>query len=95
MISIIATNIVKEENLESYKQLVEELAKKSNEEDGCILYTCMQSKEDRRIHKFVEYWKNQDAIDFHVETEHFKTIVPKLGNLLEEEGTIELFNVIT
>ena len=54
-----------------------------------------RSRENPCLFAIIECWKDQAAIDFHNNTEHFTGILPKLAALCEGEVSIELFNEIT
>lgn len=94
MVRIIAEHIIKQECIEQYHQLTKELVEKSRQEAGCIAYELEQSREDERVHAFVELWKDQEAIDIHNETEHFKRIVPLLGELFDGKESVKTYHKI-
>ena len=84
MIKIVARMLVKEGMVEQFKKTAEELVKKSQAEEGCIFYSLNVSVNNPRLLAFVENWKDQDAINIHNNTEHFKTILPQLTAMCEE-----------
>ncbi len=94
MIKIVARQVIKKECLEQYYTLVRELAEKSRAEEGNVFYTSNQSREDERVHAFIECWKDEEAIKLHNATEHFTRIVPQLAELFDEPETVELYNEI-
>lgn len=94
MILILAKQIIKPECFEKYHALTSELAEKSRLEDGCESYRSVRSKEDAREHIFVEYWKDQAAIDLHGKTEHFTRIVPQLAEMFDGEEVVEMYEVV-
>lgn len=83
MISIIAKNLVKEGKVEEFKAVAKELIEKSREEEGCISYNLNVDINNEHILTFIEEWKDKEAIQLHNNSTHFKTIVPKLGELRE------------
>ena len=89
MIKIIARQVVREECIEQYRALARELVEKSRREAGCIHYQSLQGLTDRRIHIFVEEWKDQAAIEAHNASEHFTRIVPQLGELFAGEEIVD------
>ena len=86
MIKIVAKMTVKEGCLETFKATAKELVEKSAAEAGNIFYTLNVSAGDPNQIAIIECWKDQAAIDFHNHTEHFTTILPKLGALCKEGG---------
>ena len=81
MIKIVAKNYVKPECVQAFKDTAKELIEKSRAEEGNVFYTLNVSLTD----------PNTLAIEFHNKTEHFTTIVPKLGEFCARKGDVELF----
>ena len=94
MIKIVAKNYVKPECLQAFKDTAKELIDKSRAEEGNIFYTLNVSKNDPNTLVFIENWKDQEAINFHNKTDHFTSIVPKLHEMCNSEGSVELFDEI-
>ena len=86
MIKIVAKMTVKEGCAEEFKAAAKALVEQSAAEAGNVFYTLNVSAEDPNKFAIIECWKDQAAIDFHNQTEHFTTILPKLGALCEEGG---------
>lgn len=94
MIKIIAKMLVKKDMTEDFKLAVRELVEKSAAEEGNVFYTLNASKENPCLFAIIECWKDQAAIDYHNNTEHFTTILPKLGEMCEGDTSIELFDEV-
>ncbi len=94
MIKITARQVIKKECIAKYHELVRELVEKSQAEEGNISYTSNQSLSDERVHCFIEYWKDQDAINAHNATEHFCRIIPQLGELFDEPELVDLYHEV-
>lgn len=94
MIKIVAKMKVKEAEVEKFKSTAKELIEKSRAEEGNVFYSLNQSNEDDQMFAFLECWKDQAAIDSHNATEHFTTILPKLGDLCEETQPVELYTEV-
>lgn len=84
MLMIIAKNCPKMENMDKFIELSKELVELSQKEEGCIKYTLNRNNDIENEFIFLEMWKDKDAADFHMNTEHFKRLVPAIGELLEE-----------
>ena len=93
MIAIIAKQIIKKSELEKYDTLVAELVEKSRNEEGNVSYVNVQDRNDERIRIFMELWKDQKALDLHDASEHFTRIVPQLGELFDEPGEVNFYDV--
>ena len=83
--TIIAQIFIKPEHVDAFLAATPDLIAKSRAEAGCITYNLYQDPNDRTKLLFFEEWKNQAAIDFHFETEHFKNF----GKMLEEFASAE------
>lgn len=94
MIVTIAKQVIKPECFDAYHALAEELAKASREEAGCVGYRSVQSEADNRVHLFIECWKDQPSIDFHVATEHFQRIVPQFAAMFADTEVVTRYQVI-
>jgi PTH1 family peptidyl-tRNA hydrolase len=94
MIKIVAKNYVKPECVQLFKDTARELIEKSRAEEGNIFYTLNVSKNDPNTLVFIEDWKDQAAIDFHNHTDHFLNILPKLAEMCNGEGDVELFEEV-
>ena len=92
MIKIVAKNYVKPGCAQTFIDTAKDLIRKSREEDGNVFYTLNVSKTNPDTLAFIECWKDQAAIEFHNKTEHFLTTLPKLAELCEREGEVELFD---
>ena len=68
-----------------WKRSWQRLAVPSREEEGCIEYGFYRDRADPTRMLAFEIWANQDALNFHFETEHFKAAIGKLEGLLAEQ----------
>lgn len=91
MIRIIARQVVKLECLPLYHRLAEELVLATRKEDGCLAYTLEQSVKDERVHCFVEEWRDQEAIDAHGASKHFRDIVPRFAELFDAGEMVDFY----
>ena len=92
MIKIVAKMVVREDAIGQFHELAKELVEKSRAEEGNISYSLNQSTADRKLHAFIEIWKDQAAIDAHNQTEHFTTILPELTT---EPQPVDLFTEVS
>ena len=93
MIKIIAKNPVKQENKSKFIETAKELIEKSRKEEGCISYSLYESTDGKYL-TFIEEWKDEKAIESHNNSPHFKSIVPKLGELIDGEMDVVLYKEI-
>ena len=93
MIKIIAKNPVSSENKAKFIETAKELIEKSRKESGCISYNLFESVDGKYL-TFIEEWKNEKAIEEHNNSDHFKSIVPKLGELTSGEIDVVLYKEV-
>ena len=84
MIKIVAKNTLKDGKKAEFIKTAQELIAKSRAEEGNISYSLFEDVNDEKIVAFIEEWKDLKAIEFYNNTEHFKRIVPMLGELREK-----------
>ena len=74
-LKIVAIMIVKPEAVKEILPVFQAVVQGSQEEEGCISYNLHQDINDSTRFVMLEEWKSQAAIDFHNNTEHFKTFI--------------------
>ena len=93
MIKIVAKNPITNENKTKFIETAKELIEKSRKESGCISYNLFESVDGKYL-TFIEEWKNEKAIEEHNNSDHFKSIVPKLGELTSGEMDVVLYKEV-
>lgn len=94
MIVTIAKQVIKPACFNRYHALAKELAEASRAEAGCVDYRSVQREDDRRVHLFIECWKDQKAIDLHCATGHFTRIVPQFAEMFDADELVTRYQVI-
>ncbi len=94
MIKIVSKMAVKPGNVEEFKKRIAPLVAASRAEAGNIQYTLNQHLSEPETLTFLEIWKDQDAINEHVHSEHFTTIFPTLMELCGDPIPVELYEEI-
>lgn len=72
-LKIVAIITVKPEAIKDILPVFQAVVQGSQEEDGCIFYNLHQDINDSTKFIMLEEWKSQDAINFHNNTDHYKT----------------------
>ena len=85
MISIIAKFSINDVEESKFLTLINGLIKLSLAEEGCIEYALQKHTEKPSTYCLIEKWKNSEAVDFHNNTRHFTTTVPKLIEIAKVE----------
>lgn len=91
MIKVVARTLVREDCIEQYHALAKEIVELTKQERGNVFYTMNQSMADKRLHAMIEAWESMEALNAHMASEHFKRIVPQMGQLAEENYPPELY----
>lgn len=83
-IVLIARLKVKKDSVEAAKKAALEIVRPSRDETGCINYDFHQLLDDESVFIWHETWKNQEAIDAHGSSGHFKEFSKAVEDLTEE-----------
>ncbi len=94
MINVVAKHFVKEDKVAEFIEKAKKLVECTLKEEGCIKYGLFQDENNPAILTIIEEWENKDALDKHMKTEHFLSIVPVLGALDEKPKEINLYKKI-
>lgn len=92
MIKVVAKKFVNEGKVEEVIKLYEELVQETRKEEGCIKYELYQDETEPRILAVIEEWENKDALNKHMNSEHFTRIVPMIGELTEKKKDLNIYN---
>jgi quinol monooxygenase YgiN len=82
---------VKAEQVEAFTAAAKAVIAASRAEPGCISYTLLQDPYDKTVFFFFEEWKNQQAIDDHFATQHFKDFGAQLKDMLAGKPAITIY----
>ncbi|WP_454254889.1 putative quinol monooxygenase [Pseudomonas sp. Marseille-Q8238] len=92
MLKVIAQDFIKPEYVEAVMPYYRELVEKTRQEERCIAYTLHINQKDPGHFIFIEEWPDRAALDFHCQTEHFRTLVPKIDAHQRQAGTYLLMD---
>lgn len=91
MVVVVAKNFIKKDKLEENMKLSKELIKETRKEEGCISYELHQDLEDETILTFIEKWESREHLQAHFESQHFKKLVPLLGETQSKETELNMY----
>ncbi len=94
MITIISDNIITQQKQQLFLSIVKQLVEESRKEKGCISYTLHQNTENPLHFCIMEQWEDENAIQQHNQTNHFKTLVPQMKDCREKQTKANHFRVI-
>ena len=79
MLKVIAEDFIKPEHVETVRPWYAELVEKTRQEPLCIAYDLFVDHTDPGHFIFIEQWPDQDALDAHCQSEHFRRLVPLIN----------------
>lgn len=82
---------VKPEAVDQFISYAAVIVLASNLEQGCLVYNLYQEVGKPSNFIFYEEYVNQEAIDFHNSTNHFKTFIGQIMEILDGSPAIEVF----
>ena len=95
MIKVVAKQYVKEGRLEEFLPIAKKLVEETNEKDaGCIRYEMYQDISNPLTVTVIEEWESDAALDAHMKSAHFQSLIPKLGELCEKPAEINLYKLL-
>lgn len=71
-----------------FRELSERMMVESNQEDGCLTYRILKDLYQENEYVIYEIYKDEDAFNFHVESEHYTVFLNAVMPLLTKEPTI-------
>ncbi|MFH1139611.1 MAG: putative quinol monooxygenase [Pseudomonadota bacterium] len=88
MLSVIAKLPIKEDKLEEAIGLVKELMSQVAQEEGTMLYTLNQDKNNPNTLVFMERYKDKNALAAHGATAHFQEFFKRSAGLMSGQPEI-------
>ncbi len=82
MVGIIAKLEIKEDKVDEFVAMFNELKKGVATEEGTLAYSLNTTKAEPNMYYIVERYANQDAVKIHGSTDHFKEFNGKVGACL-------------
>jgi quinol monooxygenase YgiN len=92
MISVIATLHCKTDALATLKIELKKLVLASSHEEGCIAYELYGSDDEPELYIITEHWKDNEALNRHKESTHYKYFVHIAPALLAKPVEIKIVN---
>ncbi len=91
MVLVIANVFVKDGSQATFIESAKKCVAETLKEDGNISYELKASVENNCIFTFVEQWESKDALNLHMNTEHFKTFGASIQDLLAKDLEINIY----
>ena len=84
------TFISKQDCIQELKDLLKTMVQASKDEDGCLLYDIFQVFTEPTKFIVVESWLNEEALDGHKNSEHYKYYKKNFEVFCEDKSSCEL-----
>ena len=75
-VAVVVEEQIKEGQKDAFVEYMREMIRLTHEEEGCIAYDLYESLDGSGEVVMVEVWESKEALDKHMETDHFKEFVP-------------------
>lgn len=82
---IIAKFFIKAGNVDAFKVAATEVIDNTRKEEGNIFYYLYQSVENPSEFIFYEKFKDQQSLDFHINTDHYKKFEDTFSKILSKD----------
>jgi quinol monooxygenase YgiN len=94
MIHVIASMRVKEGAQEQILPIIKQLVAETVKETGCKRYECTKDLRDNRHLLMLETWESQAHLDAHMQSAHFKALLPQIAALCDEPMDVTVTEAI-
>ncbi|MCQ8241913.1 putative quinol monooxygenase [Rhizosaccharibacter radicis] len=94
-ITVFATLVAKPGHAQDVHEALQRCVPPSRAEPGCVSYDMHVANDDPHVFSFYETWKDDAAMDFHVQTPHFKRLIEEIGSKLAREPDIRRFRKVS
>ena len=92
MTKIITARIpIRPEAIEQFLIAAKTMVENSNAEQGCLIYKLYQEVGNPQSFIFYEIYENQDAVDIHNSSSHFKTFIEQVSELASDKPQVDVF----
>lgn len=81
---------IEPKNLEEYVVIMEYFVTKTREEEGNIFFYVMSDRNEEGKFFYWGLWKDDAAVQIHMESQYFQTYVPQLGQMCRDFMVTEL-----
>lgn len=79
---VVACMKARSDKVEELRELLESLVEPTHAEPGCVQYFLTQNRQDPAEFVFVEEWRDEAALEAHLDSPHLRGAKDRLGPLL-------------
>ena len=89
---VVIDESIKEGQVSAFVEYMREMIRLTKEEDGCIAYDLYEAIDGSGEVVMVEIWESKEALDLHMQTEHFKEYIPGGDVYKENPSKVRIFS---
>ncbi len=86
--------VVSGQNKAQFLRLAGELVEETRKEPGNASYQLIKSREFGNIYAFLEQWPDQESLNIHLESAHFKKLIGEISKVTEVPLEITTHEII-
>ena len=94
MLKVVAKNFADPKHLDEILKLSRELVELTRGEPGCVSYGVYRDTEHPELLTMIEEWESREALETHLNSAHFKRIVPQMGRLMTRDADMNVYQQI-
>jgi quinol monooxygenase YgiN len=92
MVQTVSKIYVREDQIHEFVETFKGMIEPTKKEKGYIQYEMYQDNENPSLFIVLEQWENREDFDKHLQSEHFKEIVPKMTEYMTKEVELNICN---
>lgn len=93
-VRVVARDHFRPECAEEAVKLIKEMVELTRQEEGCISYQFYQDAKNPEFYAMIECWESEEILEKHMQTEHFKRIIPQMAAMTAEPPRLEVYKEI-
>ena len=90
MVTVVARNYAMLDKMDTILELYEELVAETKKEKGCVSYTLYRDASEKEKLIMIEEWESREDLDNHMNSEHFKRLVPETKKYMTKPVEINI-----
>ena len=95
MVCVLATLKVKEDKTSEFEEIFKNLSEEvRSKEPGNIFYQVAKDRENENTYLVLEHYQDQDSVDAHGKSDHFRSIGRSIGECLDGPPIIKYLDAI-
>ena len=91
-VAVVVRHKIKDGKLEGFVEYMREMIRLTKLEDGNIAYDLYLSEDGTEECIMVELWENREKLNVHLESEHFKELIPGGAIYQDAPPEIKVYN---